>query len=647
MGDLETKTISLTPAAVAGRAADGKRSRWRMHHGHPVRRRRTERPQSHKLSASSLAKHDRFDSGVNSVIVVIRDVKKELTISGPDHTFKWLGYTAVFQYVASHGFKDPPDKYIVTEVMSERTHDILMPQQRITDRVLQDKETIIVKIEAKAPTREEDHKKMSLWEAVAYTPKDDWGRYLIKAKLDEKQFVSDGEHFDYDDFINKKIELWTNLDGWVKPIEFYQKDRISMFKIKTSLVVPPGVEICFYLKIDGKKCLAKNFKKKRCNIHKNQELVNYFVKPHNLRGLHYIDDDNPDDLEKEIDREEYCVEEEEEEEEPPPPPPYLYQTVRSMGEMETHEAFQFDWEEMQILDVVRDKEERKQVKHTLNTNWKMLRNIFQRCAGRDYPLEYMSALDFLNFVKETKLVKYNFTITLASVLFKRVNIMEIQTEENMNQKGFTLYEDPTNPETLFTRAEWMESLIRIANYWSLNKSIPEKFNTIVRIVLKKHSAAVTRDKTRELMSTEEVKNVYMPYLEKIYGVFAYYATTVDESTVVHDEEMRKFFAEFSINKISPKLIRRGIGQALANAQCPHQVDERGYMTDYAEWLEMIARIAMTAYPKLPHTEAIDNVLAYMCKKGVELGILDTEELEEATGGGSEAQTAPEPAAENT
>ncbi|GAB5365058.1 hypothetical protein AAMO2058_001023800 [Amorphochlora amoebiformis] len=59
---------------------------------------------------SRTLKMKRFDGKVNTLIVVAREMKKEISIQGGNQSFKWLAFTTKYWYSRCHGKKDHPDK---------------------------------------------------------------------------------------------------------------------------------------------------------------------------------------------------------------------------------------------------------------------------------------------------------------------------------------------------------------------------------------------------------------------------------------------------------------------------------------------------------------------------------------------------------
>eukprot|EP00466_Bigelowiella_natans_P009780 jgi/Bigna1/137837/aug1.41_g12545 len=586
-----------------------------------------------------IVKHQRFDQLVNSLNISCREMNKSISVRGGLQNFKWLAFTSKFWYSKHHKFKDHPDKYVVVDVRNERTNDNLMPGQIIKDRV-NDKDTVSVTL------------------ATKFQPD--------PMKKPEKKSPTDGEEEDdilaaleEDDEEEKKapvVKYWSNLDGWLEPQVMEIKEKKFTFKAESRVLVPPGSELQFYFVVDGEKHLAKNYKKKKVLIGRKNVHVNYYeLKPY----LPTLGDEKPkeesgkfsfpfdmwfqqsvrigipfenNDIEGSFITTSLAKEEEEEEEEEleeekePEIPPFLYQLVQPPSAEESEECFEADWKEMQILDVVRKPEERKKIRAMIKDNFEELRAIFQRLAGKELPVEYMGANDFLAFCKETGFFRHGFTVTFVPIVFKRVNIMEIQSEENRG-KGFVLYEDPTNPEHLFTRSEWIESMVRIANYYNLSKTMSEKFKKVLDLCLKKHTRIVKDDKTREFMKKESTKKVYGPYLERVYSIFERFAhmdKTMGSSRYMQIEEYWNFISTMAIGTLG--IIRRNINQALAYSQARSLEDDRGYITDYPEYLELLARLAFACHPEDSKEEALKKFLDYIIEKAVKLEMI--EELEE-------------------
>jgi len=580
-----------------------------------------------------IVKHQRFDQLVNSLNISCREMNKSISVRGGLQNFKWLAFTSKFWYSKYHKFKDHPDKYVVVDVRNERTNDNLMPGQIIKDRV-NDKDTVSVTLATKASRKR--NVRLTIWEAVAYTPLNRWIFITLAPKFQpdpmkkpEKKSPTDGDEEDdilaaleEDDEEEKKapvVKYWSNLDGWLEPQVMEIKEKKFTFKAESRVLVPPGSELQFYFVVDGEKHLAKNYKKKKVLIGRKNVHVNYYeLKPY----LPTLGDEKPKEESEEEEEEE---EEELEEEKEPEIPPFLYQLVQSPSAEESEECFEADWKEMQILDVVRKPEERNKIRTMIKDNFEELRAIFQRLAGKELPVEYMGANDFLAFCKETGFFRHGFTVTFVPIVFKRVNIMEIQSEENRG-KGFVLYEDPTNPEHLFTRSEWIESKVRIANYYNLSKTMSEKFKKVLDLCLKRHTRIVKDDKTREFMKKESTKKVYGPYLERVYSIFERFAhmdKTMGSSRYMQIEEYWNFISTMAIGTLG--IIRRNINQALAYSQARSLEDDRGYITDYPEYLELLARLAFACHPEDSKEEALKKFLDYIIEKAVKLEMI--EELE--------------------
>eukprot|EP00471_Norrisiella_sphaerica_P003138 CAMPEP_0184486470 /NCGR_PEP_ID=MMETSP0113_2-20130426/7961_1 /TAXON_ID=91329 /ORGANISM="Norrisiella sphaerica, Strain BC52" /LENGTH=613 /DNA_ID=CAMNT_0026868365 /DNA_START=193 /DNA_END=2034 /DNA_ORIENTATION=+ len=577
-------------------------------------------------------KHKRFDHLVNNLNIKVREMNKTISVRGGTQNFKWLAFTAKFWYSRNHRFRDHPDKYVVTDVRAAATNDNLMPMQIIKERV-KDKDVINVTLEArdrggKAP------RKMSMWEAVAYTAVNRWQFLNLQPKFIPNPLEKRKERGSGDEEDNtsppmspmwdtgekgacpRVVRYWCNLDGWLEPQIMNCKEKKHSWKPESRVLMPPNCEFQFYFEVDGEKHLASNYKRKKVLIRKSLVMVNYYqIRPF-LPNLSH-----------ETKAEEEMEEEEEEDDEElenkePEDPVYLYQLVDNPTPEETETCFEADWKELQILDIVRKQEDRDGIRKLIKKNYVALRDIFQRLCGREIPLEYMGANEFLAFCKDTGLIRDGFTVTFVPIVFKRVNIMEIQTEENRG-KGWTLYEDPTNPETLFTRSEWIESLVRIANYYNKGGDITERFEKVVDLTIRKWEVEIREDRTRDFMKRSSTKKTFQPYLERVYSMFERFAHSnknLGATRFMCIDEYSNFVSAIGISSMG--ILRRHLNQAVAYSQSPKQDDERGYQTDFPEYLEMIARLAFFAYPGDKQEEALKKMLNFIIAKGVALEMIE-------------------------
>ncbi|GAB5365056.1 hypothetical protein AAMO2058_001023700 [Amorphochlora amoebiformis] len=502
-----------------------------------------------------------------------------------------------------------------------------MPHQVIKERI-HDNEVVFVTLLSKA-NRKRGEEMGTLWEAVAYTPVHQWNAIKLRPRIPPEVLGKPPKpptRYEFPEPIIRipKVKLWCNMNGWWEPQNIPLKITEKAYKIEAPLLVPPASEIQFYFEVDGKKILADNYKRKKVSIGEIDHTTNIFML--DVRLPAFMEEQKQQDVIESDSDYSSTSDEEETEQNQTTIPSHFYQFSMEPTQEEYDRLFDKDWKEIQILDVVKSKEERDLIYDILHDSYPELREIFQRLAGRDSPLEYMSANDFSNFVKETKVLKYGFNTTFTSVVFKRININEIVAEDG---KGYTLFDDPSNPRSMFTRSEWLESLVRIVVYWTkLKKRISSKLKQILNITLKRYMGDIEKDNIRDLMRKPDTRQTFEPYLGLIYRIFDRFAALGKDIhgsyNTMSEDEYTTFVLTFNISTLSPKLGRRKVGQALAYSQTCRQDDSRGYLTNYAEFLEVLARLATSAFPKLKPLEAIKKIGEHLSQKAISLKMFEKE-----------------------
>lgn len=584
-------------------------------------------------------KMNRFHSKVVQVMLQVRDLKTPFYVGGGRQTFKWLAYAAKFRYSQKHKYQIHPDKMVVADVIDEESRRSLMPLESICSRV-SDNSRIYIRLRP-AP-RENEVYVPTTWETIAYTPPvlwtwvwvkpnfspDPWEELAEKARVAAKaagaRVSRDGKEDTRNPF---EIRLHCNVNGWwdALPVSIQQRKDKS-WSVRSKIMCPPQTELQFYFTFDGEKKLAANYETKTGNPGGRPTEINYYkpkmtavrirdavAKQRNAGAQDLVEADD-----SESDDEEYVEQE------------IKFEHVEDLSEDEKKLGFENDWDEVQLLDIVRAAEDRDAIKGIVKRCWMALRDIFQCIAGLTAPVEFMTSLQFIKFCRESRLFRFGLNSTLASIIFKRVNIMEDFDEADVNRDvrgGLNIVEDDSNPESLFVRSEWIESLVRIADYWDMkNTGIVEKFNSVLRAVRRKWDPEVKKMlEIRENIRIDlQYQRAFEPNIERIFILFEAYASlgkTVADTPTLSEKEFEQFTKQFNLNLLSNYIKPRMMPQIYAYSQGPSLEDDRGYQTEFAEFTEILARTAILAFPRAKVAIALQKLFAYLMEAVRKQGLL--------------------------
>lgn len=622
-----------------------------------------------KAVNSRSVKQQRFGNRCHIVDVSIRDFKKRIPVRGGAQNFKWLGFTAKFFYGQKHKFRAHPDQFVVTRVINRDTKQELMPLQKINGR-LTDGSRVEVEIAARSQAKQTWQPK-SMWYAVAHTHPTRWVFVTLKPSFrpdplndiehDPNEFeLVLNENNEYEARKKITVRLWTNLDGWHEaeeiPIVTKKRGEKVISRVSARLMMPPTAELHFYFEVGGQKHFAHNYKKKRVRKNGLTVEVNYYspkVRPHLIpdkvpyprtvysdgeaaaagarlspvpgarrRGASpgAPEADGPRRKKKKI----------------------KFELVDPITPEELVDMFNFDWSEIQLNDIVPNKKSRDELALIIEDNFSLLRDTFQYLSGISAPVEYMTSHEFLVFCRDTKLIAHSFSTTLCSVLFRRVNVMEMyedqpedgQPGDGKSEGGFTFYEDESNPDNLFVRSEWIESLVRIADYWNLAIPLAEKFERVVELVRKRWAKEVDKEllSARKMIAEDmSIRKAFDPYLYRVFKVFEKYAglgrNVQSSKPELQWSEYVEFVQDFSLHSCSASMNRRFIAKLVAYSQGASLADERGYLTEFPEFLEMLVRYSVFAYPNKKPALACTTFLDYVMEKAIlnDVSFYDDEE----------------------
>ncbi len=585
----------------------------------------------------------RFRSDVNTIRVKIGETELRIPVNGGDQNIKWLASTARYLYVKRHPYLSYPEQFVATNVIEEKTGLTLMPLQAINER-LEDRDQVKVVIKKKggssagrprvrkssireaesgSATGPSRNSSKTLWELCANTPTPEWQLVRLDPKFERGVFAlpssddeddggdemgastgggatdddaeGDEDEEEEDMFLQKPdAYLHTNLNGFHgrQQVEVKGKTR-KRLHIEVLLFVPREAEIEFYFEISGKKVLASNYPVDNRRIAGKPVGVN----THRVERVRARAGGSSGVAQnarvRVVDRKDA---------------PQEIELVQNFDESELSDMSLVDLGEIQIADLGLEAKAKEKVDSIITDNYAMLRNTFQLLAGRTDPVEYMSIVDFIEFLAETKLYLHGMTKTLASVIFRRVNVMErAQGDSKLDGLSFSVVIDESNPRNYFVRSEWIESLVRVAEKWDIDIPVSDRFSRLVHAVKQRWSRPVSNmlSPRKTLANDAAARSVFRPYLLDIIELFNMLISvgdscgllnTVNDTSHLTTKMFEEFVHSYGLMNFGAGVDAAAVLKILAYSQGSSGADERGYKTNLAEFYEILARFAFVAFP---------------------------------------------------
>ncbi|MES1907475.1 MAG: hypothetical protein MHM6MM_000585 [Cercozoa sp. M6MM] len=202
--------------------------------------------------------------------------------------------------------------------------------------------------------------------------------------------------------------------------------------------------------------------------------------------------------------------------------------------------FAQDWKEIQLADLVQGAANRAPIKDLLRQHYNQLVQVFQYFCVitlSDDTNSYMGMLAFGQFSKECfELLDERLTMQRVDEVFKRVNVEE-EFEEIVNPDGTVTAKmitqpqgDESNPDHLFTRSEFIESVVRLAAIKFPDSSEPLVDRTerlLTEHVLSEHSATIKTlrqaAQLKQRVSAQDAQLLFSKVARKIRKVFDHFA----------------------------------------------------------------------------------------------------------------------------
>lgn len=540
--------------------------------------------------------------------VSVRDREFKIKLRKSNNTFKWLGYVAAARYARESKLLIHPDKLVCSSMAALNTGNYMHPKYKIREHCAEG-EKIMVTL-----TRFRDGDRKSQWQVYAETSESD---YVPVEVVYNGERPTDGQG----------VHLHSNHDMYNRSIRMKDDGK----KISTLIHVPPGAELNFFFEVNGTKRLSSNYDKRTRHLYLGKmsfeqniksvpesDLKGPLWRPVNLlRGMDKWMKEDPTPPPQR----------------PPKPKPWTYQVPNTPKGTNFDEVFTKDWREIQLNDVVPSPEARRAIASVLRENWGALQQIFRYISCHKEPIQFMSQMQFISFMGQLKIYDSNFRPSDAEDVFKRVNIEEDYgsddslegirgNAETARIGGFSLSGDDENPDNMFIRSEFLESLIRVALRKFPDEDEEDAVEEMLGIVKKKNQTAINEmARVRAMMHTDEVRDAYVPYLKKLYKVYLKCAgldqlESREELELISYREYGTWMRFHGLlatseNKHHAKglgLTRREATLAFGLAMIPDKAS-----LNWPCFLEMTVRVAEKMFKGVSIGEACTRLLTYLCK----------------------------------
>jgi len=524
--------------------------------------------------------------------VHVREYKFALKPGKGTQDFRWVGSVAAFRYAKHSRLRDHSNKYVVSNIKGD-DGELIYPSRKLRE-TLWNKATVTVELKRYKPGD-----KKTVWQLFAETPKECYKKIEI---------VYDGpmpeEH-------SGGVQMHSNHNGYDHHIRMVKSDDGKTYR--KTICVPPGLELNFFFEVNKRLELSHAYKKERKKVASQMQLVQNVLRTANdpppvfnhhvdlLREFEKIDWG--------LGKEKNCDEDDEEKKRRLRKREWEYKIPSLPKGSLYDELFANDWREIQLNDVIPDPAARRRVCLVLKNYWNPLQQIFRYNSSQRTPVQFMSKLDYMNFLGALKMYDKLITPSDAEHIFTRVNVPEDYGSDDELEGiggafkgGFNMTEQEDNPNNMFVRSEFLESLVRI----SLRKFPPPDFDEEVGLekfleeyVLKREKHCIEEiEKYRLLMQEEEVKEAFAPYLERlhkeVYQVVAGLDGFEDADNAISYREYASWlcFKNLAASKTVQGINRR---QAAMIFSLPIEPLQTIPHLVWDSFLEMLTRLAMALF----------------------------------------------------
>jgi hypothetical protein len=319
-----------------------------------------------------------------------------------------------------------------------------------------------------------------------------------------------------------------------------------------------------------------------------------------------------------------------------------FRTTASLSGDALRAAFERDCESVQISDVVLDSDVRKLVREALWTHYEKLRHMFKfyscRSAG---DIATMNAMEFLAFCRACNVVDRVLTVPTLDLLFHRVNVDDGAAEAAMAaaEAGAPLPAQspassgglpPDAPSAFSTsnpdramrmkgagvpedaqlnRGEFMEVLVRIARIKHSQVPADQALERMLAVLEMPRVLQASEESLRSELLDEAVQRVYKKYQRQLYRLFRASAAADSNDRDANTMSITEF--EILLQKFSlydKDLSRRTALAAFAMSQEDSLDDADSYRMVYAEFLEVLGRIARLKFPAGSMARRLQNLM---------------------------------------
>lgn len=261
------------------------------------------------------------------------------------------------------------------------------------------------------------------------------------------------------------------------------------------------------------------------------------------------------------------------------------------------------WDQVNIAEEVPSESVRESILNVVTIQLESLRRVFMFYSASNYPVEFMSANQWLFFGTQTKIADRK------DPMFSQIFVITNASDASTDLKNVQY--DETNPDTMFTFSEFLEALIRVGCDRFPDERADKSFNKLVKRILKYAHPTCFLD-FNTLFNKPEVWAVYKKYARKVYAIFAKYAAddkaNIDSLSSMNIKEAFWFYQHSGIVKTSG-LSRRTLITSFSMSQgLEMEDDSAAYEANYAEFIQILGRLANAMYPNDPMEEGLAKFL---------------------------------------
>lgn len=430
------------------------------------------------------------------LVVNVRDLKFRLKPKDASQQCKWLSYVAKFRYAQYSRGRVHSNQLVVTEV-TDCAGRSMNPFAKLR-RHLDNRDSVKVSLALDKPGR-----KKTPFEVMLNASKNDYIDLTI---------YYDGERPE-DGFT---VMLHSNHNFWETPIPMREEGQDICARIR----VPLGYPLKFFFEVNKSLRVSKRYGKGIVSFGGAVRIEVNILTVDKFRSIKLFEEKKPKLLSslrpgqkrptniKHAENKKITHK-------------WDFKLPSRPGGNEFYSLFEKDWSEIQINDIIPKYDQRTLVKEALQKHWNDLQQIFRYHAGMKEPISYMNKMEFMNFCTLMKFYDQNVVGSDATEIFTRVNLEdEYDSDDEIKVRatgGIKIVEQEDNPDHLFIRSEFLESLIRLSlrKYHELDPD--EAMSKFVIMVISKNQYCIdTIERIRVLSGSKEVATAIAPYLKKLY-----------------------------------------------------------------------------------------------------------------------------------